>query len=147
MQRFTNWFAWLVVAVVVALSILNWETLTIAAPLNLVVLSINAPLGLVLIGVSGVLVVLFFLATLHNQIGSLRETGKLNKEIQRLQAIIDRTQITTLDTMRAELKEEFGALQRRFDLLPEVSRTLSQPPETATQPTTSVEKPVSVDHI
>ena len=147
MQRFTNWFAWLVVAVVVALSILNWETLTIAAPLNLVVLSISAPLGLVLLGVSGVLVVLFFLATLHNQIGSLRETGKLNKEIQRLQAIIDRTQITTLDTMRAELKEEFGALQRRFDLLPEVSRTLSQPPETATQPTTSDEKPVSVDHI
>ena len=147
MQRFTNWFAWLVVAVVVALSILNWETLTIAAPLNLVVLSISAPLGLVLIGVSGVLVVLFFLATLHNQIGSLRETGKLNKEIQRLQAIIDRTQITTLDTMRAELKEEFGALQRRFDLLPEVSRTLSQPPETVIQPTTPVEKPVSVDHI
>lgn len=130
MQRFANWSAWLVVAAIVALSVVNWETLMIAAPLNLLLFSIDAPLGLVLVGALGLLTVLFFLATLHNQIGALRETNRLNKEISRLQALVDQSQLTMIDTMRVELKEEFVALHRRFDLLPEVSKTLSQPPET-----------------
>lgn len=141
MQRFANWSAWLVVAVIVALSVVNWETLMIAAPLNLLLLSIDAPLGLVLVGALGLLTVLFFLATLHNQIGALRETSRLNKEINRLQSLVDQSQLTMIDTMRMELKEEFGALHRRFDLLPEVSKTLSQPPETIL-PKSSEDTPV-----
>lgn len=148
MQRFANWSAWLVVAVIVALSVVNWETLMIAAPLNLLLLSIDAPLGLVLVGALGLLTALFFLATLHNflatlhnQIGALRETSRLNKEINRLQSLVDQSQLTMIDTMRMELKEEFGALHRRFDLLPEVSKTLSQPPETIL-PKSSEDTPV-----
>lgn len=147
MQRFANWFAWLVVATTVALSAVNWETLMIVAPLNLLLFSVDAPLGLVLVGVSGILTVLFFLATLFNQISAMRETNLLNKEIKRLQTLVDQAQQTMIDTMRAELKEEFVALHRRFDLLPEVSRTLSQPPETVVQPTTPDEKTSNIGDI
>ena len=70
MQRLVNWFVWLIVAALVALSIINWETLAIPARLDLLLFSIDAPLGLVLVGALGILTVLFFLATLHNQIGA-----------------------------------------------------------------------------
>ena len=147
MQRLVNWFVWLIVAALVALSIINWETLAIPARLDLLLFSIDAPLGLVLVGALGILTVLFFLATLHNQIGALRETNRLNKEINRLQALVDQSQLSMVDTMRAELKDEFAALHRRFDLLLEVSKTLSQPPETQAPPTAPAEKTVVVDYI
>ena len=49
MQRLVNWFVWLIVAALVALSIINWETLAIPARLDLLLFSIDAPLGLVLL--------------------------------------------------------------------------------------------------
>ena len=130
MQRFINWFAWLIVALVLVVAAVNLPTLMIAAPINLLAWSVNLPLGLVLIGVSAVFVLLFFLATLHNQVSALRESNRLSKEIQRLQGIVEQSQTTALAALRGEMKEEFGALHHRFDLLPEVSKTLSQPPET-----------------
>ncbi len=125
MQRFINWFAWLVVAAVLALVMVNLPTLMIRAPLNLFAFSIDAPLGMVLIGLSALLAILFFVATLHNQVGSLRESNRLNKEVQRLQALVDQGQTAALDKLHESLKQEFVALNNRVDSLSGVSRQVS----------------------
>lgn len=117
MQRITNWIAWSVVAVIVLLAVLNWGTLMMPAPIDLLVMRIDAPLGVVMLALTGVLIGFFLVATLGNQIGSLLETRKLLKEIQRLQALADQTEASRMQTLQQLMTSEFRLLNERFDKL------------------------------
>lgn len=88
--------AWLCVAAVAAFAALNWAPLLAPAPLNLLVAQIEAPLGVVMLGLAGVLVALFLVAQLRSQIGSLLETRRLLKEIQRVQDLAVPASATSL---------------------------------------------------
>ncbi len=114
MQRFANWVLWIVVALMAALSILNWSTLMMPAPIDLLILRIEAPLGGILVGLTGVLVVLFFIASLRNQIGALLEANRLNKEVQRLQTIEDEAIRRELASLREQVNNEFDYLKHRL---------------------------------
>ena len=96
MKRVSNLLAWGAVAVVAALSALNWPTLMAPAPLDLVVAQVQAPLGVVMLGLAAVLVALFFVAYLRNQIGSLLETRKLLKEVQRAHDLADQAEASRI---------------------------------------------------
>lgn len=124
MQRITNWIAWSVVAVIALLAVLNWGTLMMPAPIDLLVMRIEAPLGVVMLALTGVLIGFFLLATLGNQIGSLLETRKLLKEVQRLQALADQTEASRMQTLQQLMTSEFRLLNERFDKLPNDSRPL-----------------------
>ena len=49
MKRVSNLLAWGALAIVAALCILNWHTLMVPAPLDLVLWQVQAPLGAVLL--------------------------------------------------------------------------------------------------
>jgi len=115
MKRVTNLLAWGVVAVIGALAVLNWSTLTAPAPLNLVIAQVQAPLGVVLLGVAAVMAGLFLVASLGNQIGSLMETRRLLKEIQRVQELADKAEVSRIESLHRLIADEFRALNERLE--------------------------------
>jgi len=122
MTRISNLLAWGVVAVVASLAALNWSTLMAPAPLDLVVAQVQAPLGAVMLGLAGVLVALFFVATLRNQIGSLLETRKLLHEIQRVQNLADKAEASRIENLHQLIATEFRMLNERLDAQRSTSR-------------------------
>lgn len=114
MKRVSNILAWGALVIVAALCVLNWPTLTALAPLDLVVWQVNAPLGVVLLAVAGVLLLLFLIAYLRNQIGSLLETRKLLKEIQRVQSLADTAEASRMENLHQLISTEFRLLNERM---------------------------------
>ncbi|MDP1690818.1 MAG: LapA family protein [Burkholderiaceae bacterium] len=114
MKRVSNVLAWISVAVVVAFAALNWSTLTASAPLNLLVAQVQAPLGVVMLGLSAVLLALFFVAYLRNQIGALLETRKLLMEVQRVQGLADKAEASRIDNLQHLMVTEFRLLNERL---------------------------------
>ena len=115
MQRFANWLLWIIVTVIVALSVFNWPTLMMSAPIELLALRVEEPLGVIMVGLTGVLSMLFFIATLHNQIGSLLETNRMNKKFRRLQGDEDRVLSREISTLREQIQVQYDRLIRRLD--------------------------------
>ncbi|MDH4290759.1 MAG: LapA family protein [Aquincola sp.] len=114
MKHLSTLLAWATVVLVAALAALNWSTLTANAPLNLVVAQIDAPLGVVLLGLSATLVALFFVAHLRNQIGSLLETRRLIKEVQRVQDLADKAEASRIANLHQLISTEFRLLNERL---------------------------------
>lgn len=115
MQRFANWLLWIVVMLIVVLAGLNWTTLTTPAPIDLLVMRIEAPLGVIMLGLTGTLVLLFFIATLRNQISSLLEANRLNKEVRRLQGVEDKATSHEIAALRQLVEEKMNHLNQRLD--------------------------------
>jgi len=114
MKRVSNLLAWGALVIVAALCVLNWPTLTALAPLDLVLWQVNAPLGVVLLTMAGILLAFFMIAYLHNQIGSLLETRKLLKEIQRVQSLADKAEASRIENLHQLIATEFRLLNERM---------------------------------
>ncbi len=114
MKRVSNLLAWGALAIVGALCVLNWQTLMVPAPLDLVLWKVEAPLGAVLLAVAGTLLAFFLVAYLHNQIGSLMETRKLLKEIQRVQGLADTAEASRIENLHQLIATEFRLLNERM---------------------------------
>lgn len=122
MRRVSNLLAWGAAAIIAALAALNWATLMVSAPLNLVVAQIQAPLGVVMLGVAGVLAALFFVASLRNQIGSLLETRRLLKEIQRVHDLADKAEASRIENLHQLIATEFRLLNERLGAMAPATR-------------------------
>lgn len=114
MQRLSNWLAGGVIALTGLLAALNWQTLMTPAPIDLLVMRIDAPLGVVMLALTALVVAMFFIATLSNQIGYLLETRKLLKEIQRVQAIADQSEASRMEDLRQMIAKEFQLLNAQL---------------------------------
>lgn len=114
MKRVSNLLAWGALAIVAALCVLNWQTLAAPAPLDLVLWQVNAPLGVVLLALAGVLLSLFMIAYLYNQIDALLENRKLLKEIQRVQALADAAEASRIENLHQLIATEFRLLNERM---------------------------------
>jgi len=114
MKRISNILAWGALAIVAALCALNWSTLSATAPLDLVLWQVQAPLGIVLLVMAGVLLGFFMIAYLYNQIGSLMETRKLLKEIQRVQELADKAEASRIENLHQLISTEFRLLNERM---------------------------------
>jgi len=114
MGRVLNLLAWGAVAVIVALSALNWSVLAAPAQLDLVIAHVQVPLGVTLLGVTAVLAALFLVASLQNQIGSLLETRRLFKEVKRVQDLADRAEASRIESLHEHLATEFRQLNERI---------------------------------
>ena len=117
MGRFTGWMAWAVVAAIGGLAALNWGTLLTPAPIDLLVARIDAPLGLAMLGLTGLLVALFFVATLRNQVGALLENRRLMKEIQRVQSLADEAEASRIKALQQQIETEFRRIDERLSAL------------------------------
>ncbi len=138
MKRVSNLLAWGAIAIVAALCVLNWHTLLVPAPLDLVLWQVQAPLGAVLLAVTGVLMAFFLLAYLNNQISSLLETRKLLKEIQRVQGLADKAEASRIENLHQLISTEFRLLHERMGAntvvsMPSESRHESQQPLSLTE--------------
>lgn len=132
MQRFTNWLAWGVVFAIAGLAALNWTTLMTPAPIDLFVVRIDAPLGLVMLALTGLLVGLFFVATLRNQIGALVENRRLLKEIQRVQSLADQAEASRVNALQQLIETEFRRIDNRLNALqPIAAPAVRQPSPTS----------------
>lgn len=114
MKRVSSILAWGALAIVAALCFLNWHTLTAPAVLDLVVWKGEAPLGVVLLAMAGVLLAFFLVALLNNQIGSLLESRRLLKEIQRVQALADKAEASRIENLHQLISTEFRLLNDRM---------------------------------
>lgn len=114
MKRISNLLAWGALAIVAALCVLNWHTLMVPAPLDLVLWQVEAPLGVVLLAMAGVLLAFFLLAYLNNQISSLLETRKLLKEIHRVQGLADKAEASRIENLHQLISTEFRLLHERM---------------------------------
>jgi uncharacterized integral membrane protein len=114
MKRISNLLAWGALAIVTALCVLNWHTLMVPAPLDLVLWQVEAPLGVVLLAMAGVLLAFFLLAYLNNQISSLLETRKLLKEIHRVQGLADKAEASRIENLHQLISTEFRLLHERM---------------------------------
>ena len=114
MKRISNILAWGALAIIAALCALNWNTLSAQAPLDLVLWQVQAPLGIVLLGMAAVLLGVLMVAYLYNQIGSLMETRKLLKEIQRVQELADKAEASRIENLHQLISTEFRLLNERM---------------------------------
>jgi len=114
MKRVSNLLAWGALAIVAALCVLNWHTLMKPAKLDLVLWQVQAPLGAVMLAMAGVLLAFFMVAYLHNQIGSLLETRRLLKEIQRVQDLADKAEASRIENLHQLIATEFRLLNERM---------------------------------
>ncbi len=115
MKRASTWLAWIVTAAVAALAALNWEVLSALAPVNLGLATVQLPLGLVLLGVAAVLATLFFLASMQQTIASLLETRRLLREMQRVQELADKAELSRLESLQQIVTDEFRRVHLRLD--------------------------------
>lgn len=114
MKGISNLLAWGALAIVAALCVLNWHTLMVPAPFDLVLWQVQAPLGGVLLAVAGVLLALFLFAYLNSQVSALLESRKLLKEIQRVQALADKAEASRIENLHQLVATEFRLLNERL---------------------------------
>lgn len=121
MQKISTYLAWLATAVVAALIVLNWGVMMAPADINLVILQLRAPLGVVMLGAAGALFAIFFVLYLRNQIGSLMETRRLLKEVQRAHDLADKAEASRIENLHKLISTEFRLLNERLSLSERVS--------------------------
>ncbi len=129
MKQLSNVLAVVSSVIVAALIVLNWSSLMISAPLNLVVARVEAPLGVVILGLAAVLVTLFLVAYLHNQVGTLLETRKLLKEVQRVQGLADKAEESRVENLHQLIATEFRLLNERLSSVAPAAEPDSAAPE------------------
>lgn len=132
MSRTSTLLAWLCAAIVAVLVFRNWSSLMAPAPLDLIVAQVQAPLGVVILSLAAALVALFGIAYLHHRIGTLIETRKQLKEVQRLQDLADKAEASRIENLHRLISTEFRLLNERLG--PRAA------PATA-EPTTVVDEP------
>ena len=125
MKQFSNALVWALLIFMSAFIVLNWSVMMTSATLDFVVVQVQAPVGVVMLGACAVLVALFFVAYLQNQISSLLETRRLLKEIQRVQELADKAEASRIENLQQLMATEFRLLHERLD---NGKAPLSEPP-------------------
>ena len=128
MKQLSNALVWVLLIFMGAFIVLNWSVLMTTATLDFVVAQVQAPVGVVMLGACAVLVALFFVAYLQNQISSLLETRRLLKEIQRVQELADKAEASRLENLQQLMATEFRLLHERLgEARPSVTASLLPP--------------------
>ncbi len=129
MKQLSNALVWVLLIFMGAFIVLNWSVLMTTATLDFVVAQVQAPVGVVMLGACAVLVALFFVAYLQNQISSLLETRRLLKEIQRVQELADKAEASRLENLQQLMATEFRLLHDRLgEARPPTTPSLLPPP-------------------
>ena len=100
----------LVLVLVGAFALVNWEAFSALAPLSLGITTVQAPLGLIMLGLVAFLCVLFTVWVVSLQAGSLLEARRQTKALQAQRELADRAEASRLTELRIELMARFDRL-------------------------------------
>lgn len=117
MQRIGTWLAVLLGTLIAALAFANWPTLATPTQINLLVTRLEAPLGLLMLALTAALFLVFIAVTLRGQLGSLLESRRLLKDVQRLQSLADQAEDSRIESLRQLIATEFRQLNDRVSSL------------------------------
>lgn len=101
----------LVALLLLLFAAINWSSLAVSLPLNLIVVQIQAPLGLVLVAFSLGLCFVFLLASLLRRAGQLRQLTRLENELERERARVEKKRLAEFEGLEARLDGRFGTLE------------------------------------
>lgn len=98
----------------VALAAANWDTLTASTPLNLLVATVQLPLGLTLLIAAVGLSLLFFALSLLERAGQLSQTNQLERQLNALQAKLNKKRLDELEALETRLGERLMGLESKL---------------------------------
>ncbi len=101
----------LAVILVLLFSVINWPSLSVKLPLNLIFFRVQAPLGLLLIAFTLALSFVFLLLSLLRRAGQLRQITRLETELERERARLEKKRLAELEALEGRLGERFSALE------------------------------------
>jgi len=117
MKRTIAWLAWASIGLVAALVALNWPAMLASSTINFVFTEVQLPLGLFMLAVAAVPVALIFVAQLHQQIGTLLETRRLLREVQRAHELADKAEASRIEGLQQLMADQFRVVNERLDSL------------------------------
>lgn len=100
----------IVVVLALLLAVLNWGTLVTPVPLDLLVFRLEWPLGVGLLGAAVVLALLFFLASLFDRAGQLRQLTQIERQRDAAQRALDACREAREEDARGAVSERLDAL-------------------------------------
>jgi uncharacterized integral membrane protein len=101
----------LAVILLLLFTVINWPSLAVQLPLNLIFFQVQAPLGLLLVAFALLLSFLFLLLSLFRRAGQLRQISQLESELLRERARLEKKRLAEFEALEAHLGERFGALE------------------------------------
>ena len=104
----------LVIALITAFVILNWDAITTPGTLNLGFTTVQAPLGLVMLGLVAVLTLGYGVYMALWQGTILMETRRHTKELQAQRALADQAEASRFTELRSAMQTEFATLGDRL---------------------------------
>lgn len=104
----------LAVILVLIFTVLNWPSLAVRLPLNLIFFRLEAPLGLLLVAFILVFSFAFLLISLFRRAGQLRQITHLEAELERERSLLAKKRLSELASLEARLGERFDALEQRL---------------------------------
>jgi uncharacterized integral membrane protein len=93
----------LILVLLGAFALVNWDAFTTASTLSVGVASFQAPLGLILLGLFAFMAVLFTVWAIAMQASALREARRQTRELQAQRDLADRAEASRFTELRAEL--------------------------------------------
>lgn len=104
-----------VVVVGLIFAAVNWQVLFAPAPVNLLVATVQVPLGISLLGFAVGLSLLFFLASLWERAGQLRQVTHQERLIEDLQARLDRQKSAEIESLESVLIDRTDLIRQQLE--------------------------------
>lgn len=111
-----------VVLVALVFSVLNWQSLTAPLPVNLLFVRFETPLALWTMVLVLVISAVFFLISLFERGGQLRQISHLERQLERSQAKLDKKRLEELAGLEQRLNERLNGVEQRVERTSEVTQ-------------------------
>jgi len=105
----------LVVLVGAVFAVSNWQTIFTNLPINLLFFTVSLPLGFMLLAAAVGLSAVFFLVSLIDRAGQLRQITVLERRIDTLQVKLEKRRVEEVGSLEAVLEKRVGELERQLE--------------------------------
>lgn len=110
-MRLKGFLITIVIILSLVFAILNWQILTTNLPLNLIFFKTEFPVGLGLL-VSGVLLsLIFFIVSLIDRAGELRQISRLERQLEDFRAKLEQKRVQELEKLEETTQKGFNELK------------------------------------
>lgn len=101
----------LVILLGIVFAVVNWATLNEAVPINLLFATVALPLGLTLLAFAVGLAVLFFVVSLVDRAGQLRQITSLERQNESLRARLETRRLEELEALERRVLDQVAGAQ------------------------------------
>ncbi len=100
----------IVILLSLVFAVLNWGVLIASVPINLLLTSIQFPVGLTLLILAVLLSTVFFVVSLIDRAGQLRQITQLERQLEALHKKLEQKRLTELESLGERFEVELQAL-------------------------------------